>query len=170
MFRRTLFAGLVVLVSAMSVRADVHRNDEHQFEADFPGKPEQLTKPIEEGGKIIVVHAKDDARLYMIGAAVEAAEELTADQNSEYSKSLIEGLMNTRKSASIVKEEELKLNDNTPKGNSYVIKHDQGWIFVWAAIENNKGYFVLIEGTTEESLKAEAVKKFQQSVKIKGVK
>ena len=78
--------------------------------------------------------------------------------------------MNTRKNASITKEEELKLSDNTPKGTSYIVKHDGGWMHAWATIENNKGYFVVIEASSEDGLKDEVATKFQKSVKIKGVK
>lgn len=170
MVRRFLFAGLTMLALAVAAQADVHRNTEHQFEAEFPTKSEQIIKPIEEGGKIVLAFSKDDSRSYMLGAAVETEAELSSDDIGPFAKAFIDGLMNTRKNASIVKEEELKLNDQTPQGNSFVIKHETGWVFCWATIENGKGYFVVIEGNSEDSLNSESAKKFQKSVRIKGVK
>jgi hypothetical protein len=170
MFRRLLFAGLAVLACATVTMADVHRNEEHQFEAGFPTAVERVSKPIENGGKIVMAYSKDNTHIFMLGAAVETGVDLDPDQLSEFSKAFIEGIVNTRKNASITKEEELKLSDNTPKGNSYVVKHDGGWMYAWATIENNKGYFVVIEATTEEGLKDDVATKFQKSVKIKGVK
>jgi len=170
MFRRLLFAGLAVLACATVTLADVHRNEEHQFEAEFPATAEKMDKPIEAGGKIVMAYSKDNTHIFMLGVAAETGVDLNPDQLSEFSKAFIEGILNTRKNASITKEEELKLSDNTPKGNSFVVKHDGGWIYAWATIENNKGYFVFVEATSEDGLKDDVVTKFQKSVKIKGVK
>jgi len=170
MLHRILIAGLVVLSFGIGAMADVHRNEEHQLEADFPTKVERLTNPIKEGGKVVMAFCKDKDLLFMVAVAVEGAEELNPEHTNEFAKGLVDGLMKTRKNASITSEEELKLSDHTPTGSSFVIKHDAGSMFVWATIENNKGYFVLIEAKSEEGLKTDAVKNFQKSVKITGVK
>ena len=170
MFRRLLFAGMAFFVCTTVIMADVHRNEEHQFEAEFPTTAEKVDKPIDAGGKIVMAFSKDASHVFMLGAAVDTGEDLNPEHTAEFAKAFIGGIINTRKNASITKEEELKLSDNTPKGTSFIIKHDAGWMFAWATIENNKGYFVVVEATSEEGLKDEVVTKFQKSVKIKGVK
>lgn len=170
MFHRYLIASLTVMTIALCAMADVHRNDEHQFEARFPTKAQRLTKPIEGGGQIVMAHSNDLFRTYIVGAISGSGEEMTHEQLQEFSSNFVEGYMNERNNATIVKEEEIKLNATTPKGTSFLVNHDKGFFFAWATIENGKGYFVIIEGLTEESLKAEVVKNFKTSVKIMGVK
>lgn len=170
MFRRLLVASLAVMTFAIAARADLHRNDDHQFEAEFPTRAEQLNKPIEGNGKIVMAHARDNGILFSIGAVVDTGEELSSEHTSEFGNAFVKGIMNTRKNATILKEEVLTLSDHTPKGSSFIVKHEEGCFFAWSTIENGKGYFVLIEAGSEESLKNDAVKNFQKSVKIKGVK
>lgn len=170
MIRRFLFAGLTMLTFTIGAMADLHRNEQHQFEATFPSKVEQSTTPIPEGGKVIVAFSTNKTHTFIIGAVVETDVELAPEQLDKFGKAFIEGLMSKRKNASIIKEEELKLSDTTPMGASYLVKHDTGHLLAWATIENGKGYFVIIEGADEDALKLDEVKKFQKSVKITGVK
>jgi len=170
MFHRYLIAGLTVMTFALCAMADTHRNDEHQFEARFPTKAQRVTKSIEDGGQFVMAYSHDLTRTFIMGTVVGAGEEMNSEQSQEFGLNFVEGYMKERKNATIIKEEELKLNDTTPKGTSYLVKHDKGSFFAWATIENGKGYFVIIEGPSEASLKADVVKNFQNSVKIMGVK
>lgn len=166
MFHSALFAVLTFTISSM---ADVHRNDEHQFEAHFPTKVQRLNKSTDGGGQFVLAYSHDKTRTYLVGTVVNA-EEMNHEQSQEFGVNFVEGYMRERKNATIIKEEELKLNDTTPKGTSFLVRHDTGSFFAWTTIENGKGYFVIVEGTSEAGLKADVVKNFQNSVKIMSVK
>ncbi|MFT3880286.1 MAG: hypothetical protein QM703_11570 [Gemmatales bacterium] len=170
MFHRYLIAGLAVMTFTLCAMADVHRNDENQFEARFPTKSQRLTKPIEGSGQLTLAHSHDLARTFIVGAIANDGQELNSEQSQEFGTNFVEGYMKERKNATILNEEEIKLNDTTPRGNSYLVKHDRGWFFAWTTVENGKGYFVIVEGLTEASLQGEVVKNFKNSVKIMSVK
>ncbi|HQR06446.1 MAG TPA: hypothetical protein PLN21_06465 [Gemmatales bacterium] len=170
MYYRYLIACLAVMTFALCAMADVHRNDENQFEARFPTKAQRLTKALEGGGQIIMAHSHDLTRTYIVGVIAGSSEEMSSEQLQEFGTNFVEGYIRERKNATIINEEELKLNDTTPKGVSYLVKHDAGNFFAWTTIENGKGYFVIIEGPSEASLQGEVVKNFKNSVKIMSVK
>jgi ABC-type sulfate/molybdate transport systems ATPase subunit len=164
MYHRILLAGLVVLTAGMGVRADVYRDPEHRFEANFPGQAKRVTQAF-EGGKLDMGAAKSDSHSFAIGAAI-LEQELSADDLVEVAQGFINGMVNKIPNASVTKEEEFKLSDHAPKGRSFVIKTNKGWLLAWVTIENGKLYIVMVNGNTEESLKDEAVKNFQKSVRI----
>jgi hypothetical protein len=165
MCQRILMAGLIFLAVGTGAQADAYRDQDHRFEANFPGKVKRVTLPI-DGGKMVIAVSQNDTHLFMLGAVV-LTQELNPDDVTEFAKGFVGAFMEKRKNASITKEEELKLSDNTPVGTGFVVKHDAGWFFAWVTIENGKAYCVTVEAKSEESLKADAVKNFQKSVKIK---
>lgn len=167
MFRRFLFAGLASLVFAIGAMAELKSSAEHQFEATFPTKAAQMVKPFGNGGNVIVYRSNDDIRLFMMGTAVMADLALSPEDFKLHAKDFVGGATGSLKNAQIVKEGELKLNDETRTGYAYIIQHDDGCHFHWVTIENGKLYFVTVQADSKESLKDQVVKRFIESVKIR---
>ena len=170
MFRRYLLAGLVVLTFSLAAMADVHRDEEHRVEAVFPHTVNRFVKPIQDGGKVFMAQSRDSALGFSLGVVEQTGVDLQPEHLETFAKGFIQGILKSRNNATTIRQGVMTLNDNSPKGKSYVVKHDKGVLFAWTTIENGKAYFVIIEGAGEESLKSAIVKNFQKSVKITGNK
>jgi hypothetical protein len=170
MFRRYLLAGLAMLTFSLAAMADVHRDGEHRVEAVFPTEVNRFTKSLPNDAKVFMAQSKDKHFGFSLGVVEQAGVEMRPEQLETFSKGFIQGVMNSRKNSTITRQGDMALNDNSPKGKSHVIKHDQGSLFAWTSIENGKAYFVIIEGSGEESFKSATVKNFLNSVKITAMK
>lgn len=169
MYRRLLVASLTVMTFTMDIRADVYRNEEHQLEAHFPAKVVRINKSLETGGKVMMAYSRVGDQSYLLGASIEK-EYIDNEQNETYAQAFIQGVMESRKNARITLESELKISEYAPMGKCFIVKHDAGWLFAWTTIENGKGYFIMIEAKSEDAFQSQAVKAFQKSVKITGMK
>ena len=167
MIRRFLLASLASLVFAIGAMADLKCNEEHQFEATFPAKAHQLVKPFGNGGKVVVYSSNDGHRLFMMGAAMIPDAPLSSDDVKSHARDFFGGATGNLKNTKIVKEGELKLNDETRNGYAYIVQHDDGVQFHWVTIENGKLYFVTVHADSKESLKDQTVKRFIESAKVR---
>lgn len=167
MFRRTLLAGLASLVFTIGVMAELKSNEEHQFEANFPTKAQQLFKPLANGGKVIVLRSNDEARVFMVGTACVGDSVLNPEHTKLHAREFVAGATGNLKEVKVVKEGELKLNDETRTGYATIIQHEGGCHLYWVTIENGKIYFVSVQADCKEALKEQTVKLFLESVKIR---
>ncbi|MFT3883372.1 MAG: hypothetical protein QM703_27435 [Gemmatales bacterium] len=167
MFRRFLFAGLASLVFAFGAMADQKVSEEHQFEANFPGTAEQLVKPFGSNGKVVILSSNDDDRLFMMGAAMIPDAPLSPEQYKSHAREFIGGATGNLKNSKIVKEGDLKPNDETRVGYAYMVQHDNGVQFHWVTIENGKLYFVTVHANSKEAMKTDVVKRFIESAKVR---
>lgn len=167
MFRRFLLAGLVSLVFALGAMADQKGSDEHQFEANFPGTAEQLVKPFGSNGKVVILSSNNDQRLFMMGAAMIPDAPLNPEQYKTHAREFLGGVTGSLKNSKIVKEGDLKPNDETRVGYAYMIQHDNGVQFHWVTIENGKLYFVTVHANSMETMRNDVVKRFIESAKVR---
>lgn len=170
MFRRYMLAGLTMLTLSIAAMADVHRDVENQVEAIFPYAVNRSTKSISDNAKVYKAQSRDNNLGFTLGIVEQSGVDWHPDKLKAFAKGFIQGITNAQKNPTILRQPLIKLNDKTPVGYSYVVKHDNGVLSAWATIENGKAYFVIIEGANEASLKSDTVKNFRRSVLITGSK
>jgi hypothetical protein len=141
----------------------------HNLKAEFPAVTKQVQKKLDSpNGEVTidVIVAAAEGRNYML--TVMAIEGQTAKLKDlhETMKGMIDGLEGSFKNVKLVKESELELNKNCPKGRCYLVQHDAGMMVLWATVENGKVYVAWVGGSSKQDLGSKEAKEFLMSIEI----
>jgi hypothetical protein len=170
---RILIAALA-LVFGFSSLAQAGKKEElihlgHNLKATFPALSKHVQKKVETplGEMTTDMYVTNtDGKTYMMMVAEIDGRPMKPSDTKEFMSGLIPGLEGSFKNVKIVKESELELNKNCPKGRCYLVQHDDGMMVLWATVENGKVYVAWVTGPTKQDLGNKEAKEFLMSIEI----